>query len=156
MNNRSISDIIEEFIKTSLDTDDFIELSRNDLAKFFACVPSQINYVLNTRFTVNNGFVVESQRGGSGYIKVMRVKDNDDNFLRNSLAICASPLSVTQGGQLLGAMRERNLLTEREYSLLKATISPKALNNPINIDNILRANIISQVIIELMKKDNKL
>lgn len=150
--SRSISDIIEEFIKTSLDADDFIELSRNDLAKFFACVPSQINYVLNTRFTINKGFVVESQRGGSGYIKVLRVKDNDDNFLRNSLELCSSPLSVTQGGQLLSNMLERKLLTDREYSLLKSTISPKALNNPLNMDNALRANILCQVIIEVMKK----
>ena len=51
MNNKSISDIIEEFIMSSLDDDEFIELSRNDLAKFFSCVPSQINYVLNTSFT---------------------------------------------------------------------------------------------------------
>ena len=81
-NNKTISDIIEEFIMSSLDDDDFIELSRNDLAKFFSCVPSQINYVLNTRFTVNRGFVVESQRGGGGYIKLMRVQDNDNNFLK--------------------------------------------------------------------------
>ena len=58
--NKSVSDVIEEFIMSSLDDDNFIELSRNDLAKFFSCVPSQINYVLNTRFTVNRGFVVES------------------------------------------------------------------------------------------------
>ena len=81
--NKSVSDMIEEFIMSSLDDDNFIELSRNDLAKFFSCVPSQINYVLNTRFTVNRGFVVESQRGGGGYIKVTRVQDNDENFLNN-------------------------------------------------------------------------
>ena len=52
MRSKTISDIIEEFIMNSLDDEDFIELSRNDLAKFFACVPSQINYVLNTRFTI--------------------------------------------------------------------------------------------------------
>ena len=81
--NKSISDIIEEFIKSSLDDDDFIELSRNDLAKFFSCVPSQINYVLNTRFTLNRGFVVESQRGGNGYIKLVKITDNNNNFLKN-------------------------------------------------------------------------
>ena len=69
---KSVSDIIEEFIMSSLDEDKFIEISRNDLAKFFSCVPSQINYVLNTRFTLNRGFLVESQRGGGGYIKVVR------------------------------------------------------------------------------------
>jgi len=156
MNNRTISDIIEEFIMSSLEEDKFIELSRNDLAKFFSCVPSQINYVLNTRFTVNRGFMVESQRGGGGYIKVVRVQDNNSNFLKNALEICAKPLSVVEGNQLLEHMKNKQLITEREMELLKSTISAKSLNNPINIDNKLRANIMQQVIMETMKlKDKK-
>lgn len=156
MNNKTISDIIEEFIMSSLDDDTFIELSRNDLAKFFSCVPSQINYVLNTRFTVNRGFVVESQRGGGGYIKVVRVQDNNSNFLNTALKICSEPISVMQGNQLLEQMKDRKLISEREMSLVKSAISAKSLNNPINIDNKLRANILAQVIIETMKlKDKK-
>lgn len=156
MNNKTISDIIEEFIISSLDDDQFIELSRNDLAKFFSCVPSQINYVLNTRFTVNRGFVVESQRGGGGYIKVLRVQDNNSNFLTNALQICSQPISVLQANQLLEHMKNRKLLTAREMALIKSAISPKSLNNPINIDNKLRASILTQVIIETMKlKDKK-
>lgn len=150
--NKSISDVIEEFIKSSLDDDDFIELSRNDLAKFFSCVPSQINYVLNTRFTINRGFVVESQRGGAGYIKVMKMQDNDDNFLKNALKTCHEPLNFIQASQLLDNMKEKKIISQREEDLIKSTISVKALNNPINIDNTLRSNILSQVIIELMKK----
>ncbi len=149
--NKSVSDIIEEFIMSSLDTDDFIELSRNDLAKFFSCVPSQINYVLNTRFTINRGFLVESQRGGSGYIKVTRVQDNNDNFLNNALRLTTEPLTFTEANHLLEQMESRALLTERESELLKATISSKALNNPINIDNKLRSSILNRVIIELIK-----
>ena len=156
MNNKSVSDIIEEFIMSSLDDDEFIELSRNDLAKFFSCVPSQINYVLNTRFTVNRGFVVESQRGGGGYIKVLRVQDNNSNFLKNALDICSQPLSVIEANQILEHMFHKKLITEREMMLIKSSISAKALNNPINIDNKMRANIMQQVIIETMKlKDKK-
>ncbi len=150
--SRSISDVIEEFIMSSLDDDDFIELSRNDLAKFFACVPSQINYVLNTRFTVNRGFVIESQRGGGGYIKIVRVQDNDDNFLKNALNICRQPINNIEANQLISHMTERKLLSIREGDIAKSMISAKALNNPINIDDALRANIMSQLIIELMKK----
>ena len=149
--NKSVSDIIEEFIMSSLDADDFIELSRNDLAKFFSCVPSQINYVLNTRFTINRGFVVESQRGGGGYIKVTRVQDNDDNFLNNALKRTNEPISIVEANQLLDNMCDRELLTERETELLKVAISNKALNNPINIDNKLRSSILNRVIIELLK-----
>lgn len=149
--NRSVSDIIEEFIMSSLDTDDFIELSRNDLAKFFSCVPSQINYVLNTRFTINRGFVVESQRGGSGYIKVIRVQDNDDNFLSNALEYTSKPLNVLEAQQIVEQLEGRKLLTQREADLVKSTVSAKALNNPINMDDMLRSNILRQVIIEIMK-----
>ena len=154
--NKTMSDIIEEFIMSSLDDDDFIELSRNDLAKFFSCVPSQINYVLNTRFTVNRGFVVESQRGGGGYIKVVRVQDNNSNFLNNALNLCSEPMTNLEGNQILEQMRDRKLISEREMSLLKSAISNKSLNNPINIDNKLRANILSQVIIETMKLKDKM
>ncbi len=155
MNNKTISDIIEEFIMSSLDDDSFIELSRNDLAKFFSCVPSQINYVLNTRFTLNRGFIVESQRGGGGFIKVLRVQDNNENFLNNALNLCLSPITVIQGNQLLEQMKERKLLSDREERLIKSAISPKSLNNPINMDNKLRATILRQVIIEIMKLKDK-
>lgn len=63
-----ISDIIEEFIKDMLDEDNSVTLQRNDLAEHFNCVPSQINYVISTRFTPIHGYYVESQRGGGGYI----------------------------------------------------------------------------------------
>lgn len=155
MNNKTISDIIEEFIMSSLDDDSFIELSRNDLAKFFSCVPSQINYVLNTRFTVNRGFVVESQRGGGGYIKVVRVQDNNSNFLKNALDVCSQPIAVNVGNQLLEQMKDRKLISEREMELIKSVISAKSLNNPINIDNRIRANILSQVIMETMKLNDR-
>lgn len=152
--NKSISDLIEDFIMSSLDDDDFIELSRNDLAKFFACVPSQINYVLNTRFTPNRGFIIESQRGGSGYIKVIRMQDNDDNFLKNTLELTKQELSIGEVNQLITQMLNREIITEREARLIKSAVGIKALNNPINYDGVLRSNIFKQIIIELMKKEN--
>ncbi len=148
---KSVSDLIEQFIISSLDDDDFIELSRNDLAKFFSCVPSQINYVLNTRFTVGRGFVVESQRGGAGYIKVVKVQDNNDNFLKNALNLCSKPLTIAEANQILANMQNRKLLTPKEVEIIKSATNAKALNNPINIDNTLRANIINQIIISLLK-----
>lgn len=153
--NKSISDIIEEFIKSSLDDDDFIELSRNDLAKFFSCVPSQINYVLNTRFTLNRGFVVESQRGGNGYIKLVRITDNKNNFLTKALNLTSKPMNQVEGNQLVEQMADKKIINQNEADLLKCTISAKALNNPINIDNNLRSGILKQVIIELLKRESK-
>ena len=149
--SKTISDIIEEFIMNSLDDGQFIELSRNDLAKFFSCVPSQINYVLNTRFTVNRGFVVESQRGGGGYVKVLRVQDNNNNFINNVLNRCLQPINVVEANQIINQLQERKIITNKEALIISASISAKALNNPINMDNVIRANILKQVIIELIK-----
>lgn len=150
--NKTISDIIEEFIISSLDDDQFIELSRNDLAKFFSCVPSQINYVLNTRFTLNRGFVVESQRGGGGYIKVVRMQNSDDNFLKSVLEATRLPMTITSSSQILEQMKERRLLNRNEIDLLKSVMSSKALNNPINIDNQIRSSIMRELVINLMNR----
>ena len=147
----SRSDIIEQFILNTLAGDSFIELSRNDLAKFFACAPSQINYVLNTRFTVNNGYVIESVRGGAGFIKVIRLS-NDRANLQGLLDICARPLNVVEGNQILDNLQSRELISGGECQVLKRAISTKALNNPLNMEEMLRANILKEVIIEIMKR----
>ncbi len=147
----SRSDIIEQFILKTLSSEPFIELSRNDLAKFFACAPSQINYVLNTRFTVNNGYVIESVRGGAGFIKVTRLTNNQAN-MQNLLNLCAEPLSEIDGEQILDNLTSRKMLSVAENQVLKRAISTKALNNPLNMEEILRANILKEIIIEIMKR----
>jgi len=147
----SRSDIIEQFILNTLAGESFIELSRNDLAKFFACAPSQINYVLNTRFTVNNGFVIDSVRGGAGFIKVTRLSNNNSN-LKNLLNLCNNPLTEVEANQILDNMTSRKMISVDENQTLKRAISTKALNNPLNMEEILRANILKEIIIEVMKR----
>lgn len=147
----SRSDIIEQFILNTLAHDSFIELSRNDLARFFDCAPSQINYVLNTRFTLNNGYVIESVRGGAGFIKVTRLSNNNDN-LQNLINLCLQPLSEIEGWQILDNLTSRKLMSLGENKVLKRAISTKALNNPLNMEEMLRANILKEIIIELMKR----
>ena len=78
----SISDVIEQFILQALADDDLLQLSRNDLATFFSCAPSQINYVLSTRFTPEKGFMIESKRGGGGCINLIRLNDEKANVLK--------------------------------------------------------------------------
>ena len=147
----SRSDIIEQFILNTLSSEPFIELSRNDLAKFFACAPSQINYVLNTRFTVNNGYVIESVRGGAGFIKVTRLSNNQAN-MQNLIHLCSSPLTEIEGYQIIDNLTERSKLSDLENKTLKRAISTKALNNPLNMEDMLRANILKEIIIEVMKR----
>ena len=69
----NISNIIEQFILDTMGDDSSIEISRNSLAEYFNCVPSQINYVLSSRFTPEHGYIIDSRRGGGGYIKISRV-----------------------------------------------------------------------------------
>ena len=147
----SRSDIIEQFILDTLAESPFIELSRNDLAKFFACAPSQINYVLNTRFTINNGYIIDSVRGGAGFIKVTRL-NNDEANLHNLLALCSHPVSEVEGCQVLDNLSSRDMLTNKESQILKRAISTKALNNPLNMEETIRANILKEIIIEVMKR----
>ena len=77
-----ISDVIASFIQSALDeTDGVLELQRSDLAQRFNCVPSQINYVMSTRFSPEHGYIVESRRGGNGYIRITRVRTDRKTLL---------------------------------------------------------------------------
>src|SRR5690625_6729981 len=77
---RNISDIIEQYLKQRLKRKgkNVLEIKRSEVADQFQCVPSQINYVINTRFTVEKGYLVESKRGGGGYIRIIRIEHRDE------------------------------------------------------------------------------
>ncbi|HHU51059.1 MAG TPA: CtsR family transcriptional regulator [Firmicutes bacterium] len=70
---RSLSDLIEQYLREQLKKVETLEIQRRELARMFRCVPSQINYVLETRFTINHGFLVQSRRGGGGFIRITRL-----------------------------------------------------------------------------------
>ena len=80
-----ISDSIETFIRELLEAQSSVELKRNELASYFNCVPSQINYVIQTRFTTERGYLVESRRGGGGYVKITRVQLENNNLIEHIL-----------------------------------------------------------------------
>lgn len=81
-----LSDSIEQFIKSLLEEyDEMIELQRNELANYFSCAPSQINYVLATRFSPEKGYYVESKRGGGGYIKLVRIDTDQHTYISSLL-----------------------------------------------------------------------
>ena len=84
---RNISDIIENYLKQVLEMSEreVVEIKRSEIADKFQCVPSQINYVINTRFTIEKGYVVESKRGGGGYIRIMKVHSHDHAHLIDQL-----------------------------------------------------------------------
>ena len=90
-----VSDIIEEFIKEMFEDveSDFIEIQRNELAEHFNCVPSQINYVLSTRFKPSQGYYVESRRGGGGNIRIRKVATTNEEYIMHIINNVGNSLS---------------------------------------------------------------
>ncbi len=149
----NISDIIEQFILKSLKEDGTVEISRNDLAGFFSCVPSQINYVLETRFTLDRGFIKESRRGGGGFIRISKVPVSDDNYV-NSLIMesIGDELTERRASQILDKLQDDEVIESRERSLIQASISERALNMPYSFKDKLRAQIFKNVLVVLLKE----
>ena len=149
----NISDIIEDFILKNF-IEDSVQLSRNEMAKYFQVSPSQINYVISTRFTTSKGFDIESKRGGDGYIKIYRLNEDKDVFLTDLLSSeYITSLDWFTANQLLDNMRNRLIINENEYSTMKVVLSDKALKSPFNVENVVRANIFKQFVLSLLKGD---
>ncbi|GAE89484.1 transcriptional regulator CtsR [Acetivibrio straminisolvens JCM 21531] len=126
-----LSDLIEQFIKQLInDTDGTIEIQRNELANQFNCVPSQINYVIDTRFTTERGYYVESRRGGGGYIKIRRVSIGHEgkNYLMHIINSMGDSISQQSAHVFINNFIDHNVISEREALMLKAATSDKALS----------------------------
>ncbi len=150
----TISDIIENFILGTMGNDDDVNLSRNELADYFKCAPSQINYVLTTRFNINRGFITQSQRGGGGYIKVVRIKDYDDNYFYKIVENMPKEIGYNDAKYILEDLVNKQFLTLDQAKLVSYTISPKALANPIHLEGSLRSNIMKSIILNNLKEKN--
>lgn len=148
---RPLSDAIENFIKALMeDQDRQIEVQRNELAQYFGCAPSQINYVLATRFSPDHGYAVESRRGGGGYIRIIRLTYDPDDYLQYLLRErIGNTLSMAEADAILQSLMERELITRREARLARAAIGNQALSVPVNIKDILRAQILRSMIQEI-------
>lgn len=147
-----LSDTIEEFIKELLlQAEEDVQLQRNELAEYFGCAPSQINYVLATRFTPEHGYVIKSKRGGGGCIQIFRIVDNDEQleYLLNKRI--GESIAETECNTLLSQLKSRNLICDKEMALIKAALSKRAFSLPINdkTKDELRAKILKEILLEL-------
>ena len=123
----SLARRIEEYLKKLLAEQQVIEIQRNELAEVFECVPSQINYVLSTRFTPLQGYFVESRRGEGGYIRIAKIAWNlwPHYSLKEIYQEMESGLSQREAEGILKRFFEEGLITEREYKLLVMIIDRK-------------------------------
>ncbi|MBM7555120.1 CtsR family transcriptional regulator [Thalassobacillus pellis] len=152
---RNISDIIEEYLKEVLDSNkqQVIEIKRSELADQFQCVPSQINYVIKTRFTVEKGYIVESKRGGGGYIRIMRVKPQDDAELIEEVLEMIQP-KVTQSAAInvVERLLEEEIISEREAKLMASAISRQVLAFQLPLRDEIRSRILAAMLSTLRYK----
>ena len=146
-----ISDMIEEFIKELFDDDDYIEIQRNDLAEHFNCVPSQINYVISTRFKPSQGYYVESKRGGGGHISIRKVNTTKSNYLMHAISSIGNRLTAQEVDVFLNNFLSFGVITEKEEKLLKVATSDNVLTIPQNTKDEIRAKIFKNMLINLVE-----
>lgn len=150
---RNISDIIEKHLKSILQEspEGTIEIQRNDLADKFSCVPSQINYVISTRFTLEKGYLVESKRGGGGYIRIRRVELPGPTSLHTHLRhTIGNEMGQTAAEGLIYQLEESRFLTRREAALMKAAISREVLMVKLPYRDQIRAQMMKAMLISLL------
>ena len=152
MANKNTSDSIEAYIKALLAQAGMTELKRSELADVFQVVPSQINYVIKTRFTESRGYIVESKRGGGGYIRIGKVQFSDHHQMLQDLAAnIGETISQQVFHDILQMLHEEKLLTKRETQLFFATTSDEVLGRDALI---LRATMLKKIIQQVDRKGN--
>lgn len=147
-----LSDIIETFLKSLIiEEEGSVEIQRNELANKFNCVPSQINYVISTRFTADKGYYVESRRGGGGYISIKRLNtDSDGDYLMHIITSIGDKISQLTAEVFINNFVDYNIIDPREAMLLKAATSDKVLMAiPTDRRDDIRATILKNMLMSL-------
>ena len=145
--NQNMSDLIESYLKNVLLSNETVEIRRSEIADQFNCVPSQINYVINTRFTIQQGYVVESKRGGGGYIRIMKVNLVDEMDVLNTLGDLIPPqLSVREANHLLQNLYENELISKREAQMMALMMEKDTFPVPVKNGDEIRSNMMKKLI----------
>ena len=152
-----LSDSIESFIKDMLDEGSAeVELKRNELAEYFGCAPSQINYVLATRFSPDHGYVTESRRGGGGYIRIVRVVESGSQRLMYLInERIGESISEDECMRLISQLKEQQIVTADEAALMASSVSTRALAVPLPdaMKNSLRARIMKSMLMSVAARN---
>src|SRR5690554_260941 len=140
----SISDQIEYYLKKLIEKyKGEVEIKRNQLANDFNCAPSQINYVLETRFPLEKGYVVESQRGGGGYIRIIRVKiESGNEYLQELVSRLGDLISQNEAEAVIYRLYENNFINKREKALMESVVHKKIIGVNLPYRDYIRGRIL--------------
>ncbi|MGR3766446.1 CtsR family transcriptional regulator [Rossellomorea sp. NS-SX7] len=146
---RNISDIIESYLKNVLELSEseIVEIKRSEIADKFQCVPSQINYVINTRFTIERGYVVESKRGGGGYIRIMKVKAHDQVHLIDQLvSLVTKAISQNTAADIIFRLVEEDIISEREAKIMLSVMDRSVIMVNLPERDVLRGRMLKAML----------
>lgn len=152
-----LSDSIEQFIKELLNEESTeVELKRNELAEYFGCAPSQINYVLATRFSPDHGYLTESRRGGGGYIRIVRIVQAGSQrlmYLVNDRI--GDSLGEEECLRLISQLKEQRIVTADEAALMASAVSTRALSVPVpdSLKNAMRAKMMKSMLMTIASRN---
>ncbi|WP_420837460.1 CtsR family transcriptional regulator [Bacillus infantis] len=152
---RNISDIIEKYLKEVLELSEreSVEIKRSEVADKFQCVPSQINYVINTRFTIEKGYIVESKRGGGGYIRIMKVQSYDyADLIDQLLMLIQSRISQGSAESVILRLVEEEVITRREAKIMLSVIDRSVLYIELPFRDELRSRMLRAMLTSLKYK----
>ena len=145
-----LSDSIELFIKELMEQSGEIAVQRNELAQHFSCAPSQINYVLSTRFTLERGYVIVSRRGGGGYIRIMRVDMERDSLLHQMAMAIGNKITLRESVGMISRLLQEEIISQREAALMQAAVASCGLPTE-ELQNAARANMMRGMIKALLQ-----
>ncbi|RJQ25664.1 MAG: CtsR family transcriptional regulator [Peptococcaceae bacterium] len=150
----NIADYIECYLKKLLSENPcgYVEIRRNELAGRFNCVPSQINYVLTTRFSASQGYLVESRRGGGGYVRVVKLPlEKQGNLALDIYRLIGDTVSRSEAEGLIGRLYEGELITWREAQLMQAVVSRSIAHLDAPLRDRFRALSLKAMVVSILR-----
>lgn len=153
-----LTDLIEEYLRQMfLQQEELIlVVQRSELASRFACAPSQINYVLNTRFNFQRGYIVESRRGEGGYIRIIRLPLENEESLHGVITEhCCKPLSQEEAIDIILRLLDENMIDSTHAAIMMVPVLDENIPLPRNEMNYFRARILQKMVLEVIKHHSK-
>lgn len=149
-----LADLIEEYLQRLLEVSsrNILELRRSEIAVLFNCAPSQINYVLSTRFSSKRGYIVESRRGEGGYIRITRVtlvEGGDIDYILHEA--CAKPLREDEAFDIICRLAENLMITDFQAGLMRAAVADDSLNGCGENTDKIRSAIFRNLLREVLR-----